>query len=479
MNTELTALIQVALPEVVLGSGICVTLLSGLFAGKFARDVVYALAILSLLATAWAVGGTEVGVTQMAPGGALVVDQAARLLKLFVLAVAAVVFVYARPFLAQKNTDGGDYYLLALFAVLGILVMISAASFLTMYLGIEMLSLALYAMVASERDSPLGAEAGMKYFVLGAIASGCLLYGISIVYAATGAIGFADVAAVLNMSGGSRLGVSVGLVFIVVGIAFKFGAVPFHAWLPDVYQGASTSVTIFVATAPKVAAFALAFRILHEALEPLSDSWQIMLAALAVLSLGFGNVLAIVQTNFKRMLAYSTVAHVGFILLGFAAGNQSGIEGSLFYTIVYVIMTAGAFGVVILLSSNGTEAAELDDLRGLNRRSPWFAAVMLLLMVSMIGVPPLAGFYAKWWVLSALLDAGQTWLAIAGVLFSVIGAFYYLRIIWLMYFDEGTATAELQQAIDLRILLSINGLAVLVLGLFPGGLMDLCARVLT
>lgn len=479
MNTDLTALVQVALPEAVLGTAICLTLLAGLFAGRFARDVVYVSAVLSLLVTAWAVGAADTNETLLAPGGALVVDAVARLLKLFALAVTAVVFVYARPFLGQRSQDSGDYYLLALFAVLGILVMISAASFLTMYLGIEMLSLALYALVASERDAPLGAEAGMKYFVLGAIASGCLLYGISLVYAATGTIDLADVAAALGDPAESRIGAIVGLVFILVGIAFKFGAVPFHAWLPDVYQGANAAVTLFVATAPKVAAFALAFRLLSQALAPLADSWQLVLAWLAILSLGFGNVLAIAQTNFKRMLAYSTIAHVGFILLGFVAGNGAGVESALFYTIIYVIMTAGAFGGVILLSVQGREAGELDDLRGLNRRSPWFAAVMLLLMVSMIGVPPLAGFYAKWWVLSALLDAGETWLVIAGVVFSVIGAFYYLRVIWLMYFDEGVVTGPVQQALDLRILLSINGLAVLGLGLFPGSLMDLCARVLT
>jgi NADH-quinone oxidoreductase subunit N len=359
------------------------------------------------------------------------------------------------------------------------MVMISSASFLTMYLGLELLSLALYAMVAFERDAPVAAEAAMKYFVLGAIASGCLLYGISIIYAVTGTIGFADVSSALADAGGRQSGVLVGLVFVLVGVAFKFGAVPFHMWLPDVYQGAPACVTLLVATAPKVAAFALALRVLVEGLDALSDNWQVMLAALALLSLALGNIVAIAQTNLKRMLAYSTIAHVGFILLGFLAASGQGVEAALFYTLVYVLMTAAAFGVIILMSGGGIEAGELDDFRGLNQRSPWFAAVMLLVMVSMIGVPPLAGFYAKWWVLAALIDAGQVWLAIAGVAFSVIGAFYYLRVIRLMYFEKGAAEAALQPGLDLRILLSINGLAILVLGMFPAGLLELCARALS
>lgn len=478
MSIELATLVQMALPEIVLGAGICLVLLVGVFAGRLSSDVSYLLSLAALVATGWAVGAANDSDVKLAPGGALLVDPVARLLKLFVLAVVGTVFVYARSFLKEKRLNAGDFYLLALFACLGILVMISSASFLSMYLGLETLSLALYAMVASERDAPLGAEAAMKYFVLGAIASGCLLYGISIIYAVTGAIELTDVSAALARSTDDQLAVLAGLVFVVVGVAFKFGAVPFHMWLPDVYHGAPANVALFVATAPKVAAFALALRVLTEALMPLLENWQVILVVLAVLSLGIGNVLAIAQGNLKRMLAYSAIAHVGFILLGFLATDRGGVEAALFYTLVYVMMTAGAFGIIILMSVNGVEASELNDLRGLNQRSPWFAAMMLLIMISMIGVPPLAGFYAKWWVLSTLVGAGHLWPAIAAVLFSVIGAFYYLRVIWLMYFEDPSNRVTLQPAWDLRILLSANCVMVLTLGLFPGALLEICTRAL-
>lgn len=479
MSVPLSEFLPVALPEVAVGAGICAVLLASLSSSRSLRELPYLLAIVTLVLGAWGVQAGDTSATVVSPGGALVLDPVARLLKLFVLAIVAIVFVYSRSFLRERRLDAGEFYLLGLFGLLGTLVMISAASFLSMYLGLETLSLALYAMVASERDSPLGAEAAMKYFVLGAIASGCLLYGISIIYGVTGSIGFQEVAAAVAGADNARLGILVGLVFIIVGVAFKFGAVPFHTWLPDVYQGAPACVTLFVATAPKVAAFALAMRLLTEALGVLQQDWQAMLAVLAVLSLAIGNLVAIVQTNLKRMLAYSTVAHVGFILLGFVGAGAEGTQAALFYTLIYVLMTAGAFGVVLLMSTEAAEGGELDDLRGLNRRSPWFAFVMLLIMVSMIGVPPLAGFYAKWWVLSVLVDAGHVWLALLAVLFSVIGAFYYLRVIRLMYFEEGGATAALQPGLDLRILLSINGLVVLGLGLFPDRLIELCSRAVT
>ncbi|MCK6371714.1 MAG: NADH-quinone oxidoreductase subunit N, partial [Gammaproteobacteria bacterium] len=330
MTPDLTGFVAVALPELVLGAGLCIVLLADLFAGERSRELPYLLAIATLLAAGLAVqapGGESV---QVAPGGAFLVDPVGRVLKLFVLAVVAVVFVYARFYLKERRLPAGDYYVLGLFALLGIMVMISAGSFLTMYLGLETLSLALYAMVASERDAPAGAEAAMKYFVLGAIGSGCLLYGISLIYAVTGAIGFADVAAALTAGGGSELGLLAGLVLVLVGVTFKFGAVPFHMWVPDVYQGAPASVTLFIATAPKIGAFALALRILVEALGASAADWQGLMAVLALLSLALGNVVAIVQTNLKRMLAYSAIAHVGFILLGFVAGGAGGVQAALF-----------------------------------------------------------------------------------------------------------------------------------------------------
>jgi len=376
--------------------------------------------------------------------------------------------------------DRSEFHLLVLFALLGIMVMVSAGSFLVMYLGLETLSLALYAMVAVERDAPMGAEAAIKYFVLGAIASGCLLYGISLIYGATGALNFTDVAAALQTTTGARpLAAAVGIGFLVVGIAFKFGAVPFHTWLPDVYQGAPACTTLFVATVPKIAAFSLALRMLGDGLDVLASDWRFLLGAVAIVSVVVGNLIAIAQTSIRRMLAYSTVGHVGFILLGFASGGAEGINAALFYTLVYIVMTMAAFGLVILLSPAGQEADAFDDLRGLNQRSPWFAFLMLLVMVSMIGVPPLAGFWAKWWVLSALLDAGQLSLAIVAVLFSVVGAFYYLRVIWLMYFEPPAMTgARMAPELDLRLLLSVNALLVLGLGVFPGNLLRLCARAL-
>jgi NADH-quinone oxidoreductase subunit N len=478
MNAQLMDLVAPLIPEIVLGTGICLVLLAGAFAGKHESNVSYLLAMLSLLATAWVTGSEIVPAEADIPGGAFLVDGAARLLKVFALAAVAVVFVYSRAILHHRRQEAGNFYLLALFATLGIMVMISAGSFLVMYLGLEILSLALYAMVAGERDAPAGAEAAIKYFVLGAIASGCLLYGISIIYGVVGTIVFTDVAAVLMSKGDAQMALLVALVFIMVGIAFKFGAVPFHMWLPDVYQGAPPSVTLFVATVPKVAAFALALRVLTDALGPIAADWQLIVAVIAVLSLGLGNIVAIAQTNLRRMLGYSTVAHVGFILFGFIARDNGGIEAALFYTLIYVIMAAGAFGMVIYLGFDSVNADELDNLKGLSRRSPWFAGIMLLVMVSMIGVPPFAGFYAKWWVLSALLDAGHVWLALIGVFFSVVGAFYYLRVIWLMYFEDGRYTAPASVTMDFRLLLSANGILVLVIGLFPGRLLDLCAQVL-
>jgi NADH-quinone oxidoreductase subunit N len=467
-----------ALPEIVLGIGICAVLLVDLYLPARLRDVTYLLALLTLGATALAVGEVGVDGRAVTLGGGFVSDGLASFLKLFVTAVLATVFVYSRAYLQDTSYHKGEYYLLGLFAALGILVMISGASLLTLYLGLEMQALALYALVAFNRDSPAAAEAAMKYFVLGAIASGCLLYGISLLYGVTGSVQIAGVAQGLRDAGNADTAALVAVAFVVVGVAFKFGAVPFHMWVPDVYQGAPVSVTLLVGTVPKVGAFALALRVLVEGLGEAGFAWEPMLGVLAVLSLAIGNVVAIAQANLRRMLAYSTIAHVGFILLGFAAGSRDGLEAALFYTLVYVIMAAGAFGVVVLMGRKGEDADALDDLRGLGQRSPWFALVMLLLMVSMIGVPPLAGFYAKWWVLAALLDAGQTWLAIAGVLFSVVGAFYYLRVIKLMYFDAPTASGPLREGAALRLTLSANGLLVLAIGIFPEGLIDLCTRAL-
>jgi len=475
--TFLTPDLGPAMAEIVLGIGLCLVLVADLYIPDRARDVTYLLTMAVLVVTAWVAGGIGADGQQVTFSGSFVVDPLARILKLMALLVVATVFLYSRGYLKDRGVYKGEYFLLGLFALLGIMVMISAYSMLTMYLGLEILSLSLYALVAFDRHSPVAAEAAIKYFVLGAIASGTLLYGISIVYGVTGSLQFPEINAALAGGAAGSTALLVGLAFIVAGIAFKFGAVPFHMWLPDVYQGAPTCVTLFVGTAPKLAAIALALRVLVEGLGPAAPGWEPMLTILAVLSLATGNLVAIAQTNFRRMLAYSTVGHVGFIFLGLLAGSSAGLQAALFYTIIYVLMAAGSFAMLILMSRKGFDADDLEDFKGLNKRSPWFAFIMLLLMLSMIGVPPLAGFYAKWWILAALLDQGHVWLAVIGVLFSVIGAFYYLRIIKLMYFDEPQDTASLEAPADLQFALSINGLVVLGLGLFPDRLIAICAQI--
>ncbi|HEY8538193.1 MAG TPA: NADH-quinone oxidoreductase subunit NuoN [Steroidobacteraceae bacterium] len=372
----------------------------------------------------------------------------------------------------------GEYFILALLALLGIMVMTSAGSLLTVYLGVELLALSLYSLVAIDRDSEVPPESAMKYFVLGAIASGMILYGFSIVYGLTGTLQLDELAIAVREVGPDKLGLLLGLVFIVAGLAFKFGAVPFHMWVPDVYHGAATPVTLFIGSAPKIAYFVLAIRVLAEGLGAMVDSWQGMLIVLSVLSMVIGNVVAIAQSNLKRMLAYSTISNVGFILLGILAGTTTGYRAAMYYTFVYVIMAIGSFAMILLLSRKGFEADNLDDFRGLNRKSPWFAAVMAMLMFSTAGVPPFVGFWAKLAVLGAVVEVGLAWLAAVAVVLSVVGAYYYLRVVKLMYFDEPTEEVEIQAGGTMKALLSLNGLAVLVLGIFPSVLIELCARVL-
>jgi NADH-quinone oxidoreductase subunit N len=348
-----------------------------------------------------------------------------------------------------------------------------------MYLGLETLALSMYALVAIDRKNVMSAEAAMKYFVLGAIASGAMLYGISWVYGVTGSLQFHEIAAAISTNPGvNDLPLWFGLAFLIVGIAFKLGAVPFHMWLPDVYQGARTPVTVYLATAPKLAALAMLFRILVDGLGGLQDTWGSMVMIVAVLSLILGNFVAIAQTNIKRMLGYSTIAHVGFILLAIYCGTEDGYAAALFYTLTYVLTAAGAFGIVILLSRRGYDAELLSDFKGLNARSPWFALMMLFLMFSMAGVPPFVGFLAKLNVISAVLDVGGTGLAILMVLASVVGAYYYLRVIWYMYFEKGDDLAVLQASTDTRLVLSLNAVAVLALGIAPGWLLALCVQVM-
>jgi len=467
-----------AAPEIFVASAICLVLLVDVFLRQEQRQLTYLLAMLSLVGAAIISRYAIVQQPIVAFSGSFISDPAGGSLKLIAYLVVALVFLYSRNYLEEHDLFKGEFFILALFGLLGIMVMISAHSMLTMYLGLELLSLSLYALVAFNRDSALASESAMKYFVLGAIASGVLLYGISLLYGVTGTIEFSALASDLVGEKALSLPAVLGLVFVVVGVAFKFGAVPFHMWMPDVYQGAPTPVALYVGSVPKIAAFALSWRVLIEALGPMGVSWQGMLIVLSVLSLLIGNIVAIAQTNLKRMLAYSTISHVGFILMGFIAGSEEGIEAAMFYTMIYVLMAVAAFGMIIVLSRRGFEAENLEDFKGLNQRSPWFALMMLLIMFSMAGVPPLVGFYAKLSVLSALVSADQLWLAIFGVVLAVVGAFYYLRVIWYMYFTDAADQAPLSSALDLKVVISVNCLVLLVLGIFPGYLLDLCARVL-
>ena len=467
------------LPEIVLASGACLILVVDLFLSDAQRRTTFLLSLACLLVTFFCVVYVKADTASRIFDGAFILDPMAVLLKAAVLLIVFAVFTYSEAYLKDRDIYRGEYFVLGLFATLGMLILISAHNLLTIYLGLELLSLCLYAMVAFHRDSASASEAAMKYFVLGALASGMLLYGMSMIYGVTGSLDINLISEQIFRSRGD-LGATLGLVFIVVALAFKLGAMPFHMWLPDVYHGAPTSVTLFIATAPKIAGFALVMRLLVEGLGAMHEDWQGMLQILVVLSLAIGNVVAIAQTNIKRMFAYSTIAHVGFLLLGVIAGTQQGYSASMFYVIVYAITTLGAFGIIILLSRRGFEADNLEDLKGLNQRSPWFAFVMLLVLFSMAGVPPTVGFYAKLSVIRAVIDfdTDLVWLAIVAVAFSVIGAFYYLRAVRMIYFDQPTDSTELANNIGMRVLLSTNGLAILALGLYPAALMAICAEVL-
>ena len=474
-----------AYAEIFLLAMACVILVADLFLKDGQRDPVYFLSLATLLGCAVLTVGTV-----QATGGQVtytfsnmfVSDYMGNLLKMLTYIAVAACLVYSRGYLADRAMYRGEYFVLVLFATLGMMVMISANHFLTVYLGLELLSLSLYTLVALNRDSAAASEAAMKYFVLGALASGLLLYGMSMVYGATGSL---DITAVARALEGEKVNKAVlvfGLVFVVSGLAFKLGVAPFHMWIPDVYHGAPTAVTLFIASAPKLAAFAMAIRLLVNGLLPLALDWQEMLVILAVLSMAIGNIAAIAQSNIKRMLAYSTISHMGFMLLGLLSGVVDGnwlnaadaYSAAMFYAVVYVLMSLGAFGMVLLLSRAGFEAENISDFKGLNARSPWFAFIMLLLMFSLAGVPPTVGFFAKYSVLLAALGTGQVWLAVVAVMFSLVGAFYYLRIVKLMYFDEPLDAAAIEPRFDLAVLLSANGLAVLALGILPGPLMQLC-----
>ena len=466
-------------PEIFVLSMACIILVLDLFLSDRERFITYWLTQLTLVFAAVITLSISNGQTETAFFGTFIADPMSVVLKVFIYIVTAIAFLYSRHYLELRGLFKGEYYVLGLFGMLGMMIMVSAHSLLTIYLGLELLSLCLYAMVAFNRDTYACSEAAMKYFVLGALASGMLLYGMSMVYGITGSLDIAEIAAYTAQQSEHSIGLVFGLVFLVVGIAFKLGAVPFHMWVPDVYQGAPTPVTLYIGSAPKIAAFAMVMRILADSMGAMVDDWQGMLVILAVLSLAIGNVVAIAQTNLKRMLAYSTISHVGFMLLGILAGTSEGYAAAMFYIITYSLMATGAFGMIILLSRAGFEADEIDDFKGLNQRHPWYAFIMLILMFSMAGVPPTVGFFAKLSVLQAIVHIDMVWLAGIAVFFSVIGAFYYIRLIKVMYFDDAEDNQPLSSQFDLRFGLTLNGMAVLLLGFFPGSLMALCASVLS
>lgn len=478
-------------PEIILMVMGCVIVLADLGVSSFRRTGTYVLTMLTLAVVAImqamyaANGNTVYGWSNM-----VVSDAMGNWLKCFATLSMMVALVYARPYSADRGMlrHGGELFSLAIFSLLGIFIMISSNHLLVLYLGLELLTLSSYAMVALRRDHEASVEAAMKYFVLGAMASGFLLYGMSMIYGATGTLDIGEIFKVIDAGETKPQILVFGLVFLVAGLAFKLGAVPFHMWIPDVYHGAPTSITLILGSAPKLAAFAVVMRLLVDGLLPLAADWQQMLAFMAIASLLIGNLVGVVQTNLKRMLAYSTISHMGFLLLGLMSGvvngevdtgtAQTAYSAAMFYVVTYVLTALPAFGIILLLAREGFESEEIADLAGLNQRSPLYAAIMTICMFSLAGIPPLVGFYAKLSVLEALVATGSSFniaLAAFAVLMSLIGAFYYLRVVKVMYFDKPLTAGPIVAPMDVRSVLSFNGLLVLILGIFPGGLMGLCA----
>jgi len=473
---DLLASLSPIYTEIFLLVMVCTILITDLFVANNAKTTTYFLALLTLSVCSFIPALTYHGGVTHLFNHMFVSDPMSIVLKVFTSIAVMAMLVYSRSYLLVRGLFTGEFLSLTLFATLGMMVMISASNFLTLYLGLELLALSLYAMVALQRDSAIATESAMKYFILGAMASGFLLYGMSMLYGATGTLDINGIAAVIRGGHANTELLVFGLVFIVAGLAFKLGAVPFHMWVPDVYHGAPTAMTLFIGSAPKLAAFAFVMRLLVEAMQPLAIHWAGMLTILAVLSMAVGNITAIAQTNLKRMFAYSTIAHMGFLLIGVLSGTLEGYSAAMFYALVYVLMSVGGFGMIMLLSREGFEADTLNDFKGLNQRSPWLAFLMLLLMFSMAGVPPTVGFYAKFSVLMAAVHAGHIALVVMAVLFSLIGAFYYLRIVKLMYFDAPESHEKIYFQPDSTVFISINGLGVLLLGIMPNTLMMMCAK---
>jgi len=467
-----------AAPELFLLGAILLILLVDMCLSDEQRGITYGLTLLTLVGTAAVQLYTYTPYPAYAFSNMFVADPLGGVVKLAMYATTFVVLVYTRQYVAERDIFKGEYFTLSLFALSGMNIMVSATHFVSLYIGLELLSLSLYALIAMQRDSIPATEAAMKYFVLGALASGLLLYGMSMVYGATGSLYLQDVAKAIAGGSANHVLLVFGLVFIVAGLAFKLGAVPFHMWVPDVYQGSSTALAMMIGAAPKLAAFVFVLRILVQGLGALVADWQGMLVIIAVLSMAIGNITAIAQTNVKRLLAYSTVSHMGFLLLGLIAGTPEGYSAALFYTVIYVLMSLVGFGILIALSRAGFECETLEDLKGLNQRNSWYAFLMLLAMFSMAGIPPLVGFYAKLAVIKSVVDIGLIWLAVVAVVMSLIGAFYYLRVVKYMYFDDKQDNSPIVVRGDMKLVLSVNAIALLVLGALPERLLVLCVEAM-
>ncbi|WP_036168627.1 NADH-quinone oxidoreductase subunit NuoN [Massilia sp. 9096] len=497
LNTTATAAMNMApvSAEIFLVVASCAILLVDMFLKEGQRTLTYILSLLTLVGCAVITyGDFAAGTTTYTFYNMFVSDPMANLLKLFTYLAVGITLVYSRQYAGERGmmsgNMGGEFYVLALFTTLGQMIMISGNNMLPIYLGLELMSLSLYALVAMRRDHAISTEASMKYFILGSLASGFMLYGISMIYGATGSLDITTIYKLVSANAANHTILVFGLVFVVAGMAFKLGAVPFHMWVPDVYQGAPTAVTLLLGAAPKLASFAMMLRILVEGLLPMAFDWQQMLLALAVLSLVIGNLTAIAQTNLKRMLAYSTIAQLGFVLLGMMAGVVGARDAanaanaavaysaSMYYVITYVLTTLGSFGLIMMLARSGFEAEEISDFKGLARRSPWYAIVMTVLMFSLAGVPPMMGFMAKWAVLDAVMNTGQVWLAIVAVMASLVGAFYYLRVVKTIWFDDATDVSPISAPMDMRVVLSLNGILVVLLGVLPGSLLAGCLNAM-
>jgi NADH-quinone oxidoreductase subunit N len=467
--------IHLVMPEMIVLATVCIALLSDLFFHERCRCIAWICSLSGLL-FAGVVSFLYIGQFSLTLlHGLFISDDTAYLMKVFICLTVFLSFFYSKSYLEDRQMPAGDYYVLGLLSTLGMMVLVSAHSLLTVYLGLELLSLPLYAMTAIRRSDSNSTEAAMKYFLMGAIASGMLLYGMSLLYGATGQLDLFDLAHSIHDHWQQQRGLlSFSLVFILAGLGFKLAVVPFHMWVPDVYQGAPSSVTLLMGTAPKIAAVGMALRVLTIGLPDIASMWQQLVLIMALLSAIVGNLLALNQNNIKRLLAYSAISHMGYALFGLLAATSNGYAASLYYVLVYAIMSTAAFGLVVILSNSGVEIEAVDDLKGLNRRNPWIAFMMMIVMLSMAGIPPTVGFFTKLLVLKALVDVQMTWVAVLGLIFAVVGAFYYLRIIKVMYFDDAPDQAVVQLAPTTNIIFSFNCLSLLYLGIFPSALITAC-----